>query len=361
MLEKFINYPQLEITSGEKINKFFREIKNQYSVNALKEKLNDFKDLKILLIGDTIIDRYDYVIPKGRAIKDPILSCDFLSSEIYAGGILAIANHLSDFVDEIKLLTLIGDIDDNLDFIKDNIKPNVELEYFRKKNAYTTLKRRFINKQRNEKLFKVEKMSDFPISHELTDTIIKRILNIINKYDIVMVGDFGHGFINDKIISILEEKSKFLAVNVQTNSANLGFNYVTKYSTADFVSLDYRELQYAVQDQYGKQDVLLEKLRKQVDFRNILVTMGKKGVLYSNNSGNYFSPAFKTTVKDTIGAGDTVFSIASLLAYKKYEGNLLNFYSSCSGALAVQFMGNQMSLNKADLNKFIETILTNGD
>ncbi len=357
MQNKLIEFPQLEISSYESISLFLKKIKDSYGIKQIKKIVTDIKNMKILLIGDVIIDQYDYVLPKGRAIKDPILSCDYLNTEIFAGGILAIANHLSDFVSEINLLTLIGDKDNFLPFIKENLRDNIKLEVFKKENAYTTLKRRFINKQRNEKLFKVEKMTDLPISEELSNMICDKIETIIEEYDMVIVGDFGHGFLNEAIINTLENKAKFLSVNVQTNSANLGFNYVTKYSKADFVSMDYRELQYAVQDQYSDSEKLLNKLRKKSNFANILVTMGKKGLLFSDGKSVIFSPAFKTIVKDTIGAGDTVFSLASILTYNNLSGDLVSFFSSCAGAIAVQSMGNKTILSKSNLNEFIENIL----
>lgn len=357
MLSLTKKYPQLLQTSDTITNSFISHIFSNYSIEGIVGKLNELKKMKVLVIGDVIIDQYNYVIPKGRAIKDPILSCDYVKNEIYAGGILAIANHLSEFVSQISLLTIVGDLESNLSFIKSSLKKNIDLQYFTKKNSFTTMKKRYINIQRNEKLFKIEKINDAPLSKKLTNIIIQYLSSNIKNYDIVLVGDFGHGFINKEIASYLQSNSAYLALNVQTNSANLGFNYVTKYNHCDFISMDYRELQYAVQDQHSDKEVLLKKIREITNFNKILLTMGKNGVVYSESKNtNFFAPTFKTNVKDTVGAGDAVFSLASLLAFINTKNDLLTFCCNCVGALAVQYQGNKENISKKSLISFMNNL-----
>ena len=71
--------------------------------------------------------------------------------------------------------------------------------------------------------------------------------------------DYGHGFINDEIYKILSKKSKYLAINCQTNSANLGFNLITKYPKADFICIDEPELRLAS----SNNNDLIEKIVKE--------------------------------------------------------------------------------------------------
>ena len=80
---------------------YLERTKKEHSLEQIKKMISQFKKIKTLVIGDTIIDEYHFTIPKGRATKDPILSVDYVRQDKYAGGILAIANHISNFVDEI--------------------------------------------------------------------------------------------------------------------------------------------------------------------------------------------------------------------------------------------------------------------
>ena len=75
------------------------------------------------------------------------------------------------------------------------------------------------------KLFEVYSMDDNPIEGELEDNIAKKVHEKCMQADLVVVNDFGHGLLTDRLIKIITENSKFLAVNAQTNSANFGFNF----------------------------------------------------------------------------------------------------------------------------------------
>ena len=106
-------------------SEYVKKIKNQFSLEDIKQYLDSFQDKKVLVIGDTIIDEYCFVEPKGRAMKDPILSVDYIKEEVYAGGILAIANHVSNFVKNVSLLTLIGEHNSKKDFIGINFSSSI--------------------------------------------------------------------------------------------------------------------------------------------------------------------------------------------------------------------------------------------
>ena len=213
------------------------KIKAKFPFENISEHIKRLSGLKVLVIGDAIIDHYVFVAPKGRAIKDPILSVEYKHREVYAGGILAVANHVSDYLKEVKLITLIGDENPMLDFIKESLKKNIQLEAFVKKNSPTTIKKRMIDFYRNNKLFKIEYINDKPISSSLSEEIVAYLDKELPKYDLVIVADFGHGFINKDIRRKLEEKSKFLALNIQSNSANMGYNYITTSKVPYFLSL----------------------------------------------------------------------------------------------------------------------------
>src|SRR3989344_2732869 len=104
---------------------YLKNIKNRFTLLEIKSILDSFRDKKVLVIGDTIIDEYCFVEPKGRATKDPMLSVEFMHEERYAGGILAIANHLSNFVDQLSLITVLGDGYDQKEFVTGSLHKNI--------------------------------------------------------------------------------------------------------------------------------------------------------------------------------------------------------------------------------------------
>jgi bifunctional ADP-heptose synthase (sugar kinase/adenylyltransferase) len=337
--------------------KYIYQLKKKLNLEHIKGHLEKLKSLNVLVIGDAVLDEYIFVWPKGRAIKDPILSTEFRSGELYAGGIMAIANHVSDYVKKVTMVTLIGDTNSYVDFIKKSLKPNVELKSFVKAKSYTTLKRRYVDHYRNSKLFKIEYINDKPIDEKLTSQVVDYLESEVPKYDLVVVGDFGHGFLNKPIKQELRKLSKFLAVNTQSNSSNMGYNYFTHYEKPDFMTLSEEELRLPLAMRFEEIEKVATQGRKDFEMKNFVVTLGKKGSLYSFNNKLFKAPVLTSSVKDTVGAGDALFALTSLFAYSKAEPELIPFIGNCAGGIAANIMGNKESVTKDKLLEFAGGLL----
>jgi len=331
-------------------------IKRDIYFNNFEKKIESFKDLNVFIIGDCVIDKYCFVQPKGRAIKDPILSTRFDFEEIYSGGVLAVANHINSFINKSKLVTLLGDQNSHLDFIEKSLSKNTELKTFFKKNSPTIIKQRFINSYKNNKLFKIEYMNDSPISNSLSEKIEDYLNEEIPKYDLSIVLDYNHGFMNKQIRKILQEKSNFLCLNSQINSANMGYNYITKYKNADFITMNEQELRLPLDMQFEKIEEVINKFYDNFEKSKFLVTLGKEGCIFSSQKKNYYNNILTNKMVDTVGAGDAVFSIMSLFAYSGIDNEFMPFVANCIGGLGANIMGNKEFVTKNKLLDFAKEV-----
>ena len=327
-----------------------------FTLDDISQKLDQLKDLDVLIIGDCVIDQYVFIEPKGRAMKDPIISTRFKSEESYAGGVLAVANHVSSYVNKSKLVTLIGDQNPQLNFIQNSLAKNIKLKTFIKEDAPTTIKRRYINTYKNNKLFKIEYMDDFPISNKLSHKIENYLCEELPKYDLVITLDYDHGFMNENIRKILQEKSKFLSLNSQVNSANIGFNSITRYEHADFITMDEPELRLSLMMKFENLEEVVAKFHEKFKHNNFLVTLGKDGCIFHKDETNYSSPILTENIVDTVGAGDAVFSIMSLLVYSKLDNELVPFIANCVGGIDANILGNKEFVTKTKLLNFMGEI-----
>ena len=130
-------------------------------------------------------------------------------------------------------------------------------------------------------------MNDKPISEKLTKEIVVYLNKEISKFDIVIVTDFGHGFINNEIRDVLENKSKFLSINVQSNSANMGYNYINHYKKVDFISLSEDEVRLPLMKRFEKIDTVIKEFNKDLGYKRFLVTLGKEGSILFQNKKLY--------------------------------------------------------------------------
>ena len=342
----------------EETRRFIEKFAEKYVFDFILEKINSIAHMNILIIGDGIIDEYHYCSPMGKSAKAQLVVNRFLTHEVFAGGVFAIANHVSEICDNIKLITLLGREDSREEFIAQNIKPNVKTKFFYRDHGPTIVKKRYVDGYSNQKLFEVNYLNEERISEQCESEVLDYLHSEIPKYDLVLVSDFGHGFITHKMIRTLQKLSKILAVNTQSNAANTGFNMITKYHKPDYVCLDETEARLTMQNKFDDIRSVAEKLSNSLDAETLIVTLGKKGSIAVGKGGTVqLTPIFSSKVVDTVGAGDAFFSYTAPCFAKKLPLDLTAFIGNAVGAIAVQVVCNKKSVEKHELLQFIHTIL----
>lgn len=342
---------------NDSVQEYLGGLKKKYNADSIINEIEKLKNLKVLVIGDTIIDEYHTCRPLGKSSKSPTISTMFLKGESYAGGVLAIANHLDQFAGKVDLVTCLGKQNPQQEIIEQKLSKNINKKFFLRNDGPTPTKRRYLDTYLNLKLFEVTFMNDTYLANDLEKEVIAHLETTLKNVDLVLVADFGHGFITPGIIKFLEGSGKYLSVNAQTNSNNYGFNYITKYNRVDYISIDEKELRLPFGDNYGKLENLIEKLHTITHAGKIQITLGQQGSILFEKSKFYTAPAFASSVKDSVGAGDAVLSVTSLCAYNNTPPEVLPFIGNCVGALAVEIIGNEHPVYKKDLIKFISHFL----
>jgi rfaE bifunctional protein kinase chain/domain len=347
----------LDIYPAETKN-YLTNFKRKYSFESIADRINGLKDLNILLIGDGIIDEYHYTTPLGRSSKANMVVNKYLAHEVFAGGAFAIANHMAGICKKVHLVSLVGYQDSREEFIIKNLKPGIEAKLFKRDEAPTVVKKRYIQQQNNQKLFEVNYLNDEYVNGGLEASIIAHIKDVATQYDVVLISDFGHGLVTKKIFDAIKESSVRFGINTQTNGANVGFNLITKYSDPFFICLDEGEVRLASQERFGNVEDIIMKLSKRLSANNIIVTRGKNGSVGINEHGEFSStPIFSSKVVDTVGAGDAFFAYTAPCLASGMPLDLVSFIGNAVGALAVQIVGNKKSVEKHELLEFMHTIM----
>lgn len=339
------------------LEEFLSGFTQRVRLREIIEGFEQINNLRVLIIGEPIIDQYHFCSLLQRASKAPTVATRWLSSESYAGGALAIANHLAGFVKEVGLIGLLGSQDSQEDFIRQNLKQNIKLFPCFRDDGSTVIKTRFIEGVFKQKMFEVSYFNDYPINDQVEREALNLLKRLYSEYDMVISADFGHGFITNKIVKSLCQEAPYLVVMAQSNSANFGFNMVTKYQRADYIVIDHVEIRLACHDYYGDLEPAIETISKKLLCPRINVTLGHEGSLYYYKGDFYRLPAVAWKVVDTIGAGDAVLAITSPLSYLNLPPEMVGFIGNCTGALAIQYLGNKESINSAHLRKLIEALM----
>src|SRR5262249_41521051 len=155
---------------------------------------------RVLFVGDTIIDEYNYVRPLGKSPKENMIATLYQDSEVFAGGVIAAANHCASFCEEVEIITALDVEDKHEELVRNRLKSNVRLTPIHRQGATTTCKSRFVDPSYVRKLFEVYHMNDTPLSGALKDTLDGLIAERAQGADLIVVADFGHGLIGGSTI-----------------------------------------------------------------------------------------------------------------------------------------------------------------
>ena len=294
----------------------------------------------------------------GKSGKEPVLALRDLNTEEYLGGAAALSRHISPFCSQVSLLSMVGEKGDYLNKIKRKLPKNVNFKYIKKTNSPTILKRRFLDHVNQNKVLGVYKINDEILTKKQDRSFRNILKNMVPKYDLVIVSDYGHGLISGKNANLVCNLSKYLALNAQVNAANIGYHSMRNYKNIDCVIINETEIRHEMRNKNDKIESLMKVLSLKQNIANLIVTRGNKGsILYSKKNKKFnFCGAYAKTAVDKIGAGDAMLSIIALCLKCKFDKDLALLTASLAAAQSVETIGNKEAINKTQILKSLESI-----
>ena len=337
---------------------YLKTFRAQWSEKDVHRMIQSLAGLRVLVVGDAIIDQYHYTAPLGQTGKGNILAVRYESEEQFAGGAIAVANHLAGFSNQVTLVTGLGTINSQEEFIRSKLLKNVEPMFFYMEGAPTVTKRRFVDADL-AKFFEVYFYREDPVLGETERNVCNWLNRHVADYDVVFVPDFGNGFISAAMIELLCGRAKYLAVNTQVNSGNRGYHVIHRYARADFASLNEPEVRLASHNRHDSVETVARDVSDRISARNFAVTRGTKGVIMLDRQKAmvHTVPALSTKVVDRIGAGDAFLSLAGICLGGGLPSEVAAFVGSAAAAIDVQIVCNREPIHPVNLSKYITTLL----
>jgi rfaE bifunctional protein kinase chain/domain/rfaE bifunctional protein nucleotidyltransferase chain/domain len=342
----------------EEVQAYLNLFRRRHNLDEVLQVLDNMSTLKVLVVGDTILDEYQYCSTLGISSKDPMLALQYQNHDLFAGGILAVANHIADFAGSVHMVTTLGTKNSRENFIQSQLHSGVTSKYFYHPEGPTLVKRRFVDSYSLNKLFEIYEMDDTGLPEAIDKEFCSYIAEKAPLYDLVLVADYGHGTISKNLIDVLCEKSRFLAVNIQANAGNRGFNTIRKYPRANYVCIAEHEMRLEMRNLHDTLRPMMETLAQEIDVQKFVVTLGKKGCLVTDTEKRFVKvPAFAQQAVDRVGAGDTFLSVTALAACMSVDNEVLGFIGNVVGAAAVATIGNKKSVDRMSTKKQIAALM----
>ncbi|MBS1622959.1 MAG: hypothetical protein JST83_02995 [Bacteroidetes bacterium] len=287
----------------------------------MSEKL-DFNNVKVLVIGDIILDHYMFGQIHRISPEAPVPIVDIEYEENRLGGAANVALNLSELGARPTLMSVIGDDKSGRTIFELLKKNQIHHDYIITSQSRTTShKTRIYDDERQVVRFDQEDDSD--LSPELEAQLINDFDELIRetKFHAIILQDYNKGVLTKKFIKhvLLQTTKRNIPVAVDPKEYNF-----FEYQQIDLFKPNIKELGEALQMKIDPKSITslrkaAEELKKKNRFDNLLLTLGANGVfVYTKDGTSFVVPARPIKTADVSGAGDTVISIATLCFVKDF-------------------------------------------
>ena len=334
---------------------------NKLRYQSDKPELSDLKFLsselqrkKVLVIGETIFDKYNKCQPLGKSAKHPIVAQQVINSEIHLGGSLAISKHLAGLGCEVALITNFNNSE--RDLVNGSIPESLKILNICETSRQSIFKTRYIDGFSNVHLFETYDFNDTYLSDESEEKMKGYFLDTLDKVDDVLIVDYGHGFISRRFIDFLKSKKSprvRYTANAQANAGNFGLNSISRYGWCDSIVLNGSEVQLEMRQGNLNPQEIIHNLSKQFNSNNILITLGSKGLIFKPKNGPIIeSEAVGSSgILDKTGAGDALLSCFVALQSLNISENFKLHICNLAGYLMSKTLGNSQTLTLSNLQE----------
>jgi rfaE bifunctional protein kinase chain/domain len=319
--------------------------RHEISSHRMIEILESFRDINVCVIGDLIIDEFINCHPLGMSQEEPTIVVTPIDRKRFLGGAGIVAAHCASLGAKTTLLTVRGEDEVGEWSSNKALEYGVEMVALVDSTRPTTLKQRF--RSGPQTLLKLTHLRQENISSELEVKLLEKFKNNIANVDVVIFSDFSYGVLTKKVAKEVLHAAKgskmFIAADSQSSSQ---IGDLSRFEFSDLITSTEREARLELKDENSGLVVLAEKLRSELNARNILLKLGGDGVIiHGTDAGGQTIatdqvPALNDSFVDTSGAGDSLLATAALgLASSAtiYEATLLG---SLVAAIQVGRIGN---------------------
>ena len=283
------------------------------TMNKLIKIVEQFKNKKILVVGDVMLDKYIWGEVSRISPEAPVQVVNVVKESYAPGGASNAANNVAALGAQVFMVGVVGKDSTKKKLVKELKTRNIDVNgLIDGENKRTILKVRVIG--RSQQLIRFDYEKKGYVDTKTENNILDFISNKIDEIDAIIVSDYAKGVITkhlmEKLMTLCNKRNKIIVVDPKPKNKEFYRNatLITPNSIEAQQMSSFQEEEFSDSDieKIGKQ--LLEELNS-----NILITKGEKGMsLFEKNGKTTSIPTFAKEVYDIVGAGDTVVASVAL-------------------------------------------------
>jgi len=308
----------------------------------IRELLDTFRNLKVLVVGDVMIDSYLWGNVARISPEAPVPVITQTHTENRLGGASNVALNLRSLGAIPIICTVIGEDDAGILFRTMTIKQRMASQgIIRSPLRKTTVKTRVI--AGNQHMIRIDDEADEYLDKELSEQLWKRISDIIESQEVqaVVFQDYDKGVISPEIIkkTVVLTRKKKIPTLADPKSRNF-----KHYRGVSLFKPNFKELTEGLNLHIAKNDFkaifgAAKRLIKEADFSLVMTTLSEHGILITDGKKYDVVHSQKRDVADVSGAGDTVIAMASLCMAAGLDTLTLARLSNLAAGLVCEKVG----------------------
>lgn len=313
--------------------------RNQIELKEIEKLIAQFKNVKVCVIGDLIIDEYINCHPLGMSREEPTVVVTPVDSQKFLGGAAIVAAHTVGLGAKTTLISIIGK-DEAGTWGKVKAKDyDVELISIEDKTRPTNLKQRY--RSGSQTLLKISHINQDKVTKAIQARIVQEFEKIASGINLLILSDFSYGVLTKDTTQILIDIAKrnkiLIAADSQTSSQ---VGDLSQFANIDLITPTEIEARLELKDHTSGLAVIVENLRNRINPKAIIIKLGADGLVINGTKPNGeilaldALPSLNLNPIDVSGAGDCLLAATSLALV--IENNLAKAALIGSMAAAIQ-------------------------
>jgi len=311
------------------------------SFKNIEEIFEAYNKLRVLVIGDVMIDSYISGVIERMSPEAPVPVVLIKGKEDRLGGAANVALNIKAMGATPMLCSMIGDDKHGELFLGLMENQNLSKEgILSSKHKITTVKTRVM--ATNHQLLRIDEEDIQSLNNHERSRLIERIKHLIDeKIDVIIFEDYDKGTIDKTLIAEVVAIAVAKNIPVAVDPKNKNFN---DYIGVTLFKPNLKELKEGLQTEINKTNVESLRLAGAIlhderEINMVMITLSEEGVFMSNGQLQEIFPAHIRNIVDVSGAGDTVISVAALSLALGLNARQIGVLSNLSGGLVCEQAG----------------------
>ncbi len=289
--------------------------RHDFAIGGLVGKIAKFSGIRVLVVGDLIIDDYITCDPLGMSQEDPTIVVSPVETKTFVGGAGVVAAHARGLGAEVSYCTVVGK-DESASYARASLEAQgIAVDFFTDSTRPTTRKQRY--RAHNKTLLRVNHLRQHAVGKDVMARMLAAIEKRLPETDVLLFSDFNYGCLPQPLVDQITELAQRYGVSMSADSqASSQMSDISRFQGMTLITPTEREARLAIHDFEGGLAHLCQKLCERANSRNVVITLGSDGlIVWGEKDGLYRAdklPAFNTLPKDPAGAGDSLFTTMSL-------------------------------------------------